>query len=95
MIGSAKASTGVVKGCSKNVIVVKSPTPMFSEALFILKDEPFYEVGVDSKALLKQAHAAARQYTEPLRKQKSIPWAAMLLSSAFGAGTATLITLFL
>lgn len=95
MIGSAKASTGVVKGCSKNVIVVKSPSPMFSEALFILKDEPFYGAQADSKALLKQAHAAARQYTEPLRKRKSVPWAAMLLSSAFGAATAMLISLFL
>ncbi len=95
MIGPAKTAFGVIKGCSKNVIVVKSPSPMFSEALFILRDEPFYEVGTDSKALLRQAHAAARQYTEPLRKRRSMPWAAMLLSSAFGAGAAVLINLFL
>lgn len=95
MIGSAKAPTGVVKGCSKNVIVVKSPAPMFSEALFILKDEPFYEPAADSRALLKQAHAAARQYTQPLRIRRRIPWAVILLSAAFGAAAASLVTLFL
>ena len=93
MIGSAKAPGCVVKGCSKNVILVKSPAPMFSEALFILKDDAFHEHNADSKAILRQAKAAAGQYTAALQQRKALPFLPMLLSSLLGGLIAFSLTL--
>ena len=95
MIGPVKTSAPVIKGCSKNVIVVKSPGPMFSEALFILKDDAFLEPGSDSKAILRQAKAAAGQLTLPLHRKKTFVGTAMFLSALFGGAVSIMITLFL
>lgn len=92
MINSVKTSAPVIKGCSKNVVVVKSPAPMFSEALFILKDEAFRDNTADRNALLNQAYEAARGYSNV--RSGRIPWAAMAISSAAGACAALLISIF-
>ena len=46
----------MVKGISKQVIVVHSPEPqMFEQAIFILKDEAVGKNGVTDDALLREA----------------------------------------
>ncbi|MBQ7895113.1 MAG: hypothetical protein IJ364_00975 [Oscillospiraceae bacterium] len=60
----------VLKGYCRNIIVVKSPSPMFSEAIFILKDELFTGSKCDSRDILKQAEEAARSYSSGLSGHK-------------------------
>ena len=51
----------MVKGISRQVIVVHSPDPkLFEQAIFILKDEAV-ESGVTEEALLKEAQEAIRR----------------------------------
>ena len=46
----------MVKGISRQVIVVHSPDPkLFEQAIFILKDEAIGQEGVTDEALLKEA----------------------------------------
>ena len=50
----------MVKGISRQVIVVQSPEPkMFEQAIFILKDDAVGE-GITDDALLKEARQAIR-----------------------------------
>ena len=59
----------MVKGISKQVIVVHAPEPqMFEQAIFILKDEAVGE-GISDEALLKEAQAAIRGYDRPAKKR--------------------------
>lgn len=53
-----------VKGCVKNVIVVKPGDPAFKEAVFILRDDYFSSSRLSRAALLSQARDAARRYTD-------------------------------
>ena len=53
----------MVKGITRQVIVVKSPDPkLFEEAIFILKEEALAREGVDAEHILKQARQAADSY---------------------------------
>ena len=52
----------VLKGSMKNVIVVHPPGGIFSEAVFILRDDYFQTPGISRAALLSQARAAAEEY---------------------------------
>lgn len=46
----------MVKGISRQVIVVQSPDPkLFEQAIFILKDEAIGQEGVTDELLLKEA----------------------------------------
>ena len=46
----------MVKGISRQVIVVHSPDPkLFEQAIFILKDEAVRREGITDEALLKEA----------------------------------------
>ena len=57
----------MVKGVSRQVIVVHSPDPkLFDQAIFILKDEAV-EQGITEEALLKEAQQVIRG---PVKKQK-------------------------
>ena len=57
----------MVKGVSRQVIVVHSPDPkLFDQAIFILKDEAVKE-GITEEALLKEAQQVIRG---PLKKRK-------------------------
>ena len=59
----------MVKGISRQVIMVQSPEPkMFEQAIFILNDDAVGE-GVTDDALLKEAQAAIRGYDKPSRKR--------------------------
>lgn len=51
----------MVKGISRQVIVVHSPDPqLFEQAIFILKDNAQIQQGVSDEALLKEAKALIR-----------------------------------
>ena len=59
----------MVKGISRQVILVQSPEPkMFEQAIFILKDEALGE-GITDEALLKEAQDAIRGYDNQSRKR--------------------------
>ena len=60
---SAAPRPGALKGCMRNVIVVKPPDKRFQEAVFILRDDYFLSPGADEAELLRQAKEAARDYT--------------------------------
>ena len=59
----------MVKGISRQVIVVQSPEPkMFEQAIFILRDEVIGD-GITDDALLKEAQAAIRGYDKQSGKR--------------------------
>lgn len=59
----------MVKGISKQVILVQSPEPnMFEQAIFILKEDAVGE-GVTDDALLKEARQVIRGCDKPTRKR--------------------------
>ena len=58
----------MVKGTSRQVIVVQTPDPkLFEQAIFILKDKAVEE-GVTEEALLKEARQAIRNLDRPGKK---------------------------
>ena len=53
----------MVKGITRQVILVKSPDPrLFEEAIFIVKDEALAREGVDAERVIKEARQAADGY---------------------------------
>ena len=75
-----------LRGKLRRAVVVPTPDPMFSEAVFILRDEALREPGVSRDELLRQAARAAESYTEdalPGMERLSLrPLAAFLLGAA-------------
>lgn len=75
-----------LRGKLRRAVVVPTPDPMFSEAVFILRDEALREPGVSREELLRQAARAAESYTEdalPGMERMSLrPLAAFLLGAA-------------
>ena len=59
----------MVKGISRQVIVVQSPEPkMFEQAMFILKEDVLGE-GITDDALLKEAQQAIRGYDKQSKRR--------------------------
>ncbi len=54
---------GALRGNMRNVIVVRPPEGIFSEAVFIMRDDYFTQSGVSRAALMRQAREAAEEYT--------------------------------
>ena len=75
-----------LRGKLRRAVVVPTPDPLFSEAVFILRDEVLREPGVDREELLRQAARAAESCTEdalPGMERMSLrPLAAFLLGAA-------------
>lgn len=75
-----------LRGKLRRAVVIPAPDAMFSEAVFILRDETLREAGLNREALLREAAAAAESYTaENLPKRERLtlrPAAAFLLGSA-------------
>lgn len=66
----------MVKGVSRQVIVVRSPDPaMFEQAIFILKDDAVGKEGVTDEALLKEANKLIRGPYKSMRKVSGPVWA--------------------
>ena len=62
----------MVKGISRQVIVVRSPDPqLFEQAIFILKDKAVAE-GVTDEMLLRQAREAVRGAGRPKHRRLSL-----------------------
>ena len=66
-----KGEGKVVKGISRQVIVVNSPDPkLFEQAIFILKDDAVSKEGVTDEQLLKEAkHLIAAHNTKKSSNQ--------------------------
>ena len=61
----------MVKGISRQVIVVHAPDPkLFEQAIFILKDD--VGEGITDEALLKEARSAIRGSDEKLGKKRHL-----------------------
>lgn len=59
----------MVKGTSKQVILVRSPDPeLFEQAIFILRDDALGREGVSDRAILRQARQAAMGFVPKERK---------------------------
>jgi hypothetical protein len=75
-----------LRGKLRRAVVVPTSDPLFSEAVFILRDDALREPGVSRDELLRQAARAAESYTEdalPGMERVSLrPLAAFLLSAA-------------
>lgn len=79
-----------VKGCMRNVIVVKPDDPIFREAVFILRDDYFSSSKRSRRELIMQAKDAARSYTDtvvPPRQSSVLPavLAALFTAAVFAA----------
>ncbi len=83
----------MVKGISRQVIVVHSPEPkMFEQAIFILKDGAIGQ-GVTDELLMKEARQAIRESTQRRKRSPSGPiWAA---AGALLTGVVWLLTAIL
>jgi len=77
----------MVKGISRQVIVVHAPEPkLFEQAIFILKEDAVGE-GVTDDTLLKEAQEAIRVSLDPKKKKRSLH-----LYGAAWAGGGALVT---
>ena len=82
-----RSLTPRLRGRLRRAVVVPTPDSMFSEAVFILRDDRLRDPGVSRDELLRQAARAAESYTEdalPAAEGMSLrPLAAFLLGTAF------------
>jgi len=73
----------MVKGISRQVIVVHSPDPrLFEQAIFILKDRAVDGEGISDEALLKEANRLIR---DPVGSRKRRLWGSRPLWACAGA----------
>lgn len=84
----------MVKGHSRQVILVPSPDPeLFEEAIFILKADALGKEGITDRQILRQAQEAAGAYLPHGKKKSAAPfWAA---AGAAFTGVIWLFTLLL
>ena len=83
---------GVVKGITRQVILVKSPDPkLFEEAIFIVKEEAMHQEGVTAEQVIRQARKAADGYLKGNRIRKSM--LERLAGPVWGVGGAALASM--
>lgn len=84
----------MVKGTTRQVIVVRSPDPkLFEQAVFFLREDALEKHGVDEAALLEQARRLAESGTQRKKKPRSTAfWFAL---GALPMAVGWLITVFL
>ena len=83
----------MVKGISRQVIVVHSPDPkLFEQAIFILKDDAVGGEGVSDEALLKEAKHLIRGHGTERKRRFRLPGAAWFGTGAALTGLAWLLT---
>lgn len=83
----------MVKGTSRQVIVVQTPDPkLFEQAIFILKDDAVNE-GITEEALLREAQQAIRGGEKPGKKRHFYLYGAVWAGSgALAMGLVWLLT---
>lgn len=82
----------MVKGITRQVILVKSPDPkLFEEAIFIVKEEAMNREGVNAEQVLRQARQAADGYLKGNRISEKLlqRWKGPIWGAA-GAAAASL-----
>lgn len=83
----------MVRGITRQVIVLKSPdTRLFEEALFLLREDALEKHGITERELLEEARRIARSYA-PERKMRTrtLPPLFYLLAGAAPVGLAWLL----
>ncbi len=83
----------MVKGITRQVILVKSPDPrLFEEAIFIVKEEALAQEGVDADRIIREAREAANGYLKEgrawNRRLERLPVPVLV---GAGAGLASLV----
>lgn len=82
----------MVKGTSRQVIVVPSPDPeLFEQAIFILRHDALGKSGVSDREILRQARQAAGGFL-PQRKRRSLRGPIWAVLGAAGTGLVWLVT---
>ena len=85
----------MVKGISKQVIVLDAPEPkLFEQAIFILKEEALSQEGITDEALLKEAKQLLRGHHRE-GKKTMIPGPAWACAGAAATGLVWLLTVLL
>ena len=65
----------MVKGITRQVILVKSPDPkLFEEAIFIVREEALQREGVTADQVIRQARQTADGYLKGHRRQEGRSW---------------------
>ena len=90
----------MVKGITRQVILVKSPDPkLFEEAIFIVKEEALAREGVTADQVLKEARQAADGYLKQgrawRRRLNRLPGAVWGVVGAAAASAGWMTWLFL
>lgn len=94
-----KGYPGMVKGVARRVVVVKAPeSPLFEQAIFILRDDIEAQRGVDADAILREACNTAGEYVRKHTKKNKrrfarIPAPAFAAAGAAITGVAWLMTM--
>ena len=85
----------MVKGITRQVILVKSPDPkLFEEAIFIVKEEALARDGVNAEQVIRQARQAADGYLKGNRAwNRKLNGSARLDGVLWGIGGAALASL--
>ena len=85
----------MVKGISKQVIVVDAPEPkLFEQAIFILKENAVNQEGITDEALMKEAKQLLRSHNRETGRM-TIPGPAWACAGAAVTGLAWLLSAFL
>ena len=86
----------MVKGISRQVIVVHSPDPkLFEQAIFILKEDAVGQEGVTDEALLKEAQRLIQNPNRKHKRRLSMYGPVWACGGAFVTGLVWLLTSFL
>lgn len=92
----------MVKGVSRQVIVVRQPdTKLFEQAIFLVKEEALGREGVTDRQLLREACEAADQYVrtrtadEKKPRRPRLPHLGSMLLGAAVTGLAWLLCLMI
>lgn len=81
----------VVRGNMRRIIVVQPPDPMFTQAMFILRDDYFQTPGLSSQELLRQAREAARDCVDQVMPAAPVRPVFPTAMSVFALGAAAAI----
>ena len=83
----------MVKGTSRQVIVVHSPEPkLFEQAIFILKDDAIGQEGVTDEALLREAKRLINAPHHPKKRRLSAYGIVWAIGGAVCTGIVWLLT---
>ena len=86
----------MVKGISRQVIVVHSPDPkLFEQAIFILREDAVGHEGVTDEALLKEANRLIREPSEQQKRKLRLYGPVWALGGALITGVLWLVTVLL